>query len=266
MILSVEGRNIYYDLIGDKNAPTIYLAHPLAADSGVWAEQVPALLDAGFQVLRVDMRGHGGSQATAGNYSMEELVEDAVRVLDHLGIAKAHFCGVSIGGMISEGVAILHPERVISLILGNTRAAGPADAEKRWGPRIAEVRAEGTLTPLADSTMERWLSPRVKEANPSLWRQIRQTIASTPVDGYVGCARAIQAFSWTSRLHEIAAPALVVCGADDTGSDFGENEMIAGAVQRGEFLPIEGARHLPNAEDPALFNRLLIDWCTKHAQ
>jgi 3-oxoadipate enol-lactonase len=263
MLVSIGGRNIYFDLVGQAGAPVIYLAHPLAADSGVWAEQVPALLAAGFRVLRVDMRGHGGSEATPGPYSMEELAQDAVNVLNHHGIDKAHFCGLSIGGMIAQGVAILHPARVASLVLCDTRSAAPADAAKRWGPRIKEAEACGSMAPLAAGTMERWLSPKGREANPLLWRQIRDTVAATSVIGYVGCVGAISSFDWIPRLAEISARTLVICGSDDAGSDPDENRKIAARVQRGAFVAIEGARHLPNVEDPEIFNEVLVDWCAR---
>jgi 3-oxoadipate enol-lactonase len=266
MLLSTNGRRIYFDLVGRQDAPVVYLAHPLAADSGMWSEQVPALLAAGYRVLRADLRGHGGSDPAPGNYRMEQLVADAILVLDHLRIAKTHFCGLSIGGMIAEGVAILHPERVASLILCDTRAASPADAIKRWGPRIAEVQAQNSMRPLAEGTMGRWLSPQCRETNPALWQQIHDTVAATSPQGYIGCAAAIQNFSWTDRLAEIAAPTLVLCGSDDPGSDPEENRQIAAAVQRGTYRAIEGAKHLPNVEDPVLFNQIVVDWLNERSR
>ena len=225
--------------------------------------QVPALLAAGYRVLRADLRGHGGSDPAPGSYTMEQLVADTVALLDHLGIAEAHFCGLSIGGMIAQGVALLHPERVTSLILCDTRSASPKDAQRRWGPRIAEVQACNSMAPIADGTMARWLSPQCREANPSMWQQIRDTVAATSPQGYIGSAAAIQNFTWTERLHEISAPTLVMCGTDDPGADIEENREIARRVQNGEFLAIEGAFHLPNVEDPARFNQILITWCNK---
>jgi 3-oxoadipate enol-lactonase len=94
--------------------------------------------------------------------------------------------------------------------------------------------------------------------------QIHDTVAATPPQGYIGCAAAIQNFRWTHRLPEICAPTLVLCGSDDPGASPEENRMISETVQRGEFIAIEGARHLPNVEDPGRFNRIVIDWCDRH--
>jgi len=264
MLLQTNGRNSYFDIVGREGAPVVYFAHSLAADSGMWSEQVPAFLAAGYRVLRVDMRGHGGSDPAPGNYTMEQLVEDAVSILDYLAISKVHFCGLSIGGMIGQGLGILHPARVTSLILCDTQAEAPKDAKERWGGRALIIQAANSMAPLAESTMGRWLSAGFKARNPVLWQQIHDTVAATPPQGYIGCAAAIQTFKWTPRLPEISAPTLVLCGSDDPGANPEENRMIAAKVQRGEFLAIEGARHLPNVEDPERFNRIVIDWCNRH--
>jgi 3-oxoadipate enol-lactonase len=264
MLLWTNGRKVYFDIVGDERAPVIYFAHSLAADSGMWAEQVPAFLAAGYRVLRVDMRGHGGSDPAPGNYAMEQLVEDAIQILDNLAISKVHFCGLSIGGMIGQGLGILHPKRIASLILCDTQSEAPKDAKERWGGRIAILQAANSMVPLAESTMERWLSPAFKAKRQSLWQQIHDTVATTSPQGYIGCAGAIQTFKWTPRLHEISAPTFVLCGSDDPGANPEENRMIAATVQRGEYLAIEGARHLPNVEDAERFNRIVIDWCNRH--
>ncbi len=120
------------------------------------------------------------------------------------------------------------------------------------------------MRPLAEATMARWLSDAFKARRPKVWQQIHDTVAATSPQGYIGCAAAICDFKWTPRLHEISAPTFVLCGADDPGADPEENRMIAKTVQRGEFLAIEGARHLPNVEDADRFNRIVIDWCNRH--
>ena len=111
MLLPLDGRNIAYDLIGSKSAPVVCMTHSLASDGGMWAEQVPALLAGGFRVLRIDMRGHGGSGPVNGPYTMSQLATDVVAVLDALGLAKVHFIGLSIGGMIGQALALDHAAR-----------------------------------------------------------------------------------------------------------------------------------------------------------
>ena len=259
-----NGLRIAYDLVGDETAPVVYFAHALASDMGMWAEQVPAFMAAGFRVLRVDLRGHGGSDAAPGLYLMDDLVGDAVEAMDRLGIEKVHFCGLSIGGMIGQGLGINHPARVKSLILCDTQSQSPADAQKRWGDRIVLIRRENSLEPIADTTLGRWLSDEFKQRNPARWRQIRETVAACTPSGYIGCAAAIQNFKWTDQLSKIVAPTYVLCGEDDPGANPEENRMIAQTVQNGAFLASPKARHLPNIEDPDGFNKIVIDWCKRH--
>src|SRR5215831_21241404 len=114
MLLPLDGRNIAYDLAGPENAPVVCMTHSLASDGGMWAEQVPPLLAAGYRVLRLDMRGHGGSDPVAGDYTMAQLADDAAEALDFLGISRVHFIGLSIGGMLGQAFAIKHGQRLIS--------------------------------------------------------------------------------------------------------------------------------------------------------
>ncbi len=259
-----NGLRIAYDIVGREDAPVVFFGHALASDMGMWAEQVPAFTAAGFRVLRADLRGHGGSDPAPGLYAMDDLVGDAVEVMDQLGIDKAIYWGLSIGGMIGQGLGINHASRLRSLILCDTQSQSPADAQERWGARIVQIRRDNSLEPIADTTLGRWLSPEFKARNPGRWKQIRETVAACTPTGYIGCAAAIQNFKWTDQLSKIAAPTYVLCGEDDPGANPEENAMIARTVQRGEFLMIPKARHLPNIEDPEQFNRIVIDWCRKH--
>ena len=126
------------------------------------------------------------------------------------------------------------------------------------------IRRDNSLEPIADTTLGRWLSPAFKARNPGRFEQIRETVASCTPTGYIGCAAAIQNFKWTDQLSKISAPTYVLCGEDDPGANPEENRMIAQTVQRGEFLAIPKARHLPNIEDPDGFNSLVINWCKRH--
>src|SRR5712671_5628395 len=121
MLLSLNAQKIYFDLAGPQAAPTVCFTHSLNSDGGMWAEQLVPLLAAGYRVLRLDMRGHGGSAPVDGDYSMADLATDVKGALDVLGIAKVHYIGLSIGGMIGQGFALAHPERVLSLMLCDTQ-------------------------------------------------------------------------------------------------------------------------------------------------
>lgn len=260
MLLPLPGRNIAYDLVGPESGPVVTFSHSLAADLGMWAEQVPALTAAGCRVLRMDLRGHGGSGAPPGPYTIDQLADDVVRVLDALQVRDCHFVGLSIGGMIGQSLGIRHAARVRSLMLCDTQAASPADAASRWGPRIAAILAANSLEPIADATMARWLTAEYKLAHPGRWQQIRDTIAGCTPAGYIGCAQAIGNFDFTRQLAAVKTPALVVCGTEDPAGSPAEVRHIASLFGNGRYDEFAGARHLPNIEQPAAFNTMLLDW------
>lgn len=264
MLMTTGGRRIHYDLIGPPAAEVVCLLHSLAADGGMWAEQVPALLADGFRVLRIDMRGHGGSEAFPGPYAIPDLAADAVAVLDFLGIRSFHLIGLSIGGIIAEAVAIRHQERLTSLMLCDTVARTPASWPEAWAERAATAKAAGSVEPLAGSTTTRWLTEAFRARNPARWTEIRAGIASMPIDGYLGAAAALIGFDFTADLPSLKVPTLVVCGAHDEGTPPAANREIAALIPRARYEEIPAARHMPNVELPELFNRILIGWLAEH--
>ena len=264
MLLPLVGRNIAYDLVGPEHGPVVAFSHSLAADSGMWAEQVPALVAAGFRVLRVDLRGHGGSGAPPGPYTIDQLADDIVLVLDAISVKQCHFVGLSIGGMIGQSLGIHHAGRVKSLMLCDTQACSPADAATRWGPRIDAVLKANSLEPIADATIARWLTADYKNAHPARWQQIRDTIAGCTAGGYIGCAQAIANFNYVAQLKTVTTPALVVCGTDDPAGSPEEVRHIASLFAHGSYDEFKGARHLPNMEQPDAFNRVMLQWLDAH--
>jgi 3-oxoadipate enol-lactonase len=260
MLLPLDGRNIAYDLIGSETAPVVCMTHSLASDGGMWAEQVPALLGGGFRVLRIDMRGHGGSDPLSGSYTMYELAADVAAVLDALTMPKVHYIGLSIGGMIGQAFALDHPSRLLSAMWCDTIPQTPPGSTQVWEDREKIVRDAGSLLPLADVTVERWLTDAVKTRNPSRYRQIRDTIVGTTAAGYLGCTAAIRNYDFVPRLPSVTIPVLVVCGADDAGTPPEANRRIASLVADGRYEQIASARHFPNVEHPETFNRIMMDW------
>src|ERR1044071_9524780 len=214
MLLSLNGRRVYFDLAGPQNAPVVCFTHSLNADGGMWVEQMVPLLGAGYRVLRLDMRGHGGSAPVAGDYTMDQLAGDVKGALDVLGIDKVHYIGLSIGGMIGQGFALAYPERLKSLTLCDTHPSSPDDSGGQWDQRKAAVR-QGGVKALADGNMERWFTSELKGANPARWKEIHGTICGTSDACFLGCAGAIQNFDYLDRLPTIKIPTLVICGDDD---------------------------------------------------
>ena len=218
MLLPVQGRNIHYDLVGPDSAPTVCITHSLASDGGSWAEQVPALLQAGFRVLRIDMRGHGGSDPAPGDhYAMNDLAGDVATVLDALSVPRIHYIGLSIGGMLGQAFALEHQQKLISAMWCDTLPASPSGAKTAWDERMGIVRRANSLEPIADATMERWFTDAFKAKNPRRWQQIRDTIAGTSPEGYLaarrafwisispGACRACACRSWSSVVPRIPA-------------------------------------------------------------
>ena len=260
MLLTTGRQTLCYDLVGTEGAPTVAFIHSLAADGGMWNEQVPPLLAAGYQVLRIDLRGHGGSSAVPGNYAMTQLASDVIAVLDAVSLKSVHLVGLSIGGMIAQSLALDHPDRVRSMMLCDSQPASPEDALTRWGPRMVAVQKAGTCEPLGDGTMGRWFTDAFRERRPSRWKQIRDTVVGTSPQGYIGCAYAIQHFDFRPRLPTLRVPTVVVCGADDPGAPPGESQHIASLIPGARFNDIPKARHLPNVERPEVFNPMLLEW------
>ena len=260
MLLPLAGRRLYYDLAGPEHGPVACITHSLASDGGSWTEQVPALLTAGFRVLRLDMRGHGGSDPVAGDYPMNELAGDVAALLDALGLARVHYIGLSIGGMIGQAFALDHGDKLISAMWCDTLPASPSAAAALWEERMNTVRRANSLEPLADATVERWFTDAFRPRNPGRWKQIRDTVAATTPAGYLGCSAAIMNFDFTGRLSSLRLPVLVVCGIDDPGTPPSENRRLAELVPGGRYEEIPNARHFPNVERPDVFNRIMISW------
>ena len=260
MLLPLGGRRLYYDLVGPEDGPVVCITHSLASDGGSWAEQAPALLQAGFRVLRLDMRGHGGSDPVAGDYTMAELAGDVAAVLDALGFKRVHYIGLSIGGMIGQAFALEHGHRLISALWCDTLPASPPGAAEIWGPRMKAVREANSLAPIADNSMDRYLSPAFQAKNPGRWKQLRDTVIGTTPAGYLGCSAAIIDFDFTARLPALHLPVLVVCGEHDAGTPAAENRRLAGLVPGARYEEIPGMRHFPNVEAPAAFNKIMLAW------
>ena len=261
MLTIIDGRDLRYDILGDEGAPVVCMAHCLSFDSGVWAEQVPSLLAAGWRVLRLDMRGHGGSEPGPEACTMSMLAHDVVGVLDFLAIPKVHFVGVSIGGMIGQVLGLEHADRAQSLMLcGTSPAALEGRMEELWTPRFEAIALAGSLEPIADATMVRWVTESFRERRPARWRQIHRTICRTSLAGYRGGAMAIDSFDVTAALPSISAPTLVVCGDGDTGTPPAGNRRIAELIPGARYIELENARHIPMVEYPELFGKILLDW------
>lgn len=259
MKAKVNGTELYYEVSGKEGAPWLVLSHSLACTVRMWDPQVAAF-KAKYRILNYDMRGHGASAAPSGPYSLEMLADDVLGLMKECRIARAAFIGLSIGGMIGQAFALKHGSKLKSLMLCDTLPASASGGAALWAERMAAVKKANSLAGLADSTMERWFTDAYKTRHPGRWKQIRDTIAGTTPQGYLGCAAAIQNFDFVPRLPSLKLPTLVVCGSDDQGTPPAGNRRIAELIPGGRYEEIAGARHLPNVERPAEFNRIMMGW------
>ena len=258
-LIPLKNRKLYYDLTG-REGPVVCMTHSLASDGGMWAEQVPVLLNAGYRVLRLDMRGHGGSDPVPGTYTMSELAGDVIAALDHLGFNRVHYIGLSIGGMIGQALAIEHQPRLISAMLCDTMPVYPEASLATWEERKKPVRQANSVEPHADSSVSRWLTDAFKAKNPARYKQLRDTIAATSPQGYLGCVEAISKIDFIADLPSVKIPVMTICGSDDAGTPPAANRRIAALVANGRYGEIAHALHFPNVEHPGVFNGIMLGW------
>lgn len=255
MQVGVNGFSMRVLIEGRESAPAIVLHHALAADLSSF-DEVAAALRPCFRVIRFDARGHGQSEATPAAYSLPQLACDVVALLDHLGIERAHFLGVSMGGMIGQQLALDHGPRVASLCLVSTTSCIPAEAQSMWQSRIAAVRNGGMATQ-ADAAIARWLSPAAQSTRPDLVARLRASILATPVEGFVGWCEAIRALDTTARLRTITCPTLIIAGALDPGTPVAAAEAIHQAITGATLAVLPSVSHMLHLEAADRFTELV---------
>lgn len=241
---------------GPEQAPLVVLSHSLASSGIMWEQQVPALVD-GYRVLRYDTRGHGGSDAPAGPYTLDELGDDVIAILDALEIERVHWVGLSMGGMIGQNLAIRYPQRLLSVVLCDTASTVAPQARPLWDERIAVAEKSG-MEPLCGETMARWFTSPFLEADGPELRVIREQFLYTPISGYVGCCQAIRELDYTRQLSQIALPVHLIVGADDPSTPPEASRVIQEEIAGASLTVIESGSHLCNVEQPDAFNRALI--------
>ncbi len=240
---------------GPKHAPVVMLSHSLGSSLNMWDPQMAAL-ESRFRVLRYDTRGHGGSDVPEGPYALSELVADAVGLLDALGVAKVHFVGLSMGGMIAQGLALSHPERLGLLALCDTSAFMPPEAQPIVQDRIDTARREG-LAALVDSTLARWFTAGYLRSQGPGVEMIRRIFLSSPPAGYIGCTEAIRHLNYLDELTRIERPSLIVVGEEDPGTPVAAAKAIHERIAGSRLVILPSASHLCNIEQAQAFNSAL---------
>lgn len=251
MDVDSNGSRFHCRVDGD-HGPWVVLAHGLATDLTLW-DELAAALKHRYRVLRYDARGHGDSAVTDGDYSLDMLVADAVGILDSLGVEQAHFAGLSMGGMVAQGLLLDHPERITSAVIADSRHTTTPEFTQGWLDRIEAVR-RGGIEAIVESTITRWSSAGLAERNPAVVDRLRRMIRRTSPQGYCGCAAALSRLNYGHRLGEISRPVLVICGDEDHGAPPEITRQMYAMIKGSRVCIIRQAGHIANVEQPQAFN------------
>ncbi len=248
---------LHYQTDGNPDGAPIVFANSLGTDLRLWDSVLPHLPD-GLRIIRFDKRGHGLSSQPPGPYSMGALIRDTEALLDHLGVRDCVFVGLSIGGMIAQGLAVKRMDQIRALVLSNTAAKIAIPAI--WQDRMAAVRAGG-IEALADATMERWFSKAYRtSADHLLWRNM---MVRQPVEGYLGCCAAISGTDFYTPTSGLRLPTLGIAGSEDGSTPPDLVRETVDLIPGSRFELMRKAGHLPCVEHPkqyaALLRRFLSD-------
>lgn len=243
--------------IDGEHGPWVFLSHGLATDLSMWDELTDALKGR-YRVLRYEARGHGATPATEGDYTLSQLIADAVGILDELKIQQVHIAGLSMGGMIALGLMLDYPERVASAVIADSRHTTTSAFTDAWLSRAEEVRIGG-IEAIVDSTVNRWSSAGLAERDPAVIARMERMIRNTSAQGYRGCAAALARLNYGHRLGEIKTPALVLCGTEDHGAPPENTRQMHAMIKGSRFLEIEQAGHISNIEKPEIFNAAVTE-------
>lgn len=255
-VARVNSVRLHHAVSGPSDGVPVVFANSLGTDLRVWDRLLP-LLPPGLRVVRYDKRGHGLSDAPDGDYALDDLVADAAGLLDHLGLRDVVFVGLSIGGLIAQGLAAARPDLVRALVLSNT--AAKVGTAEMWEDRRAAVR-RGGIAAIADGILERWFSPDFHARRPdelALWRHM---LTRTPVAGYLGCCAALAAADLRASTAGLRLPALAVVGSLDGASPPDVVRETAALIPGSRFEVIDGAGHIPCVETPEAHARLIGDF------
>ena len=201
MLIEINGVKINYELEGKEGNPCLTFSNSLAANLNMWDPQAEYFKE-NYRILRYDTRGHGQSEAAEPPYSLETLADDVVGLWAQLGINKSHFIGLSLGGMIGQGLALRYPDKLLSLAVCDSRADCPEQYRNNWHQRIPEVAKNG-MDPLVEPTITRWFTEECINAKPEMMDEVRQMVGATSKKGYIGCAQAILGLNYLDNLDTI---------------------------------------------------------------
>ena len=254
-VIDSDGCPIHVVIEGPEQAPVLMLSNSLGTTHAMWQPQVEAFTRH-FRLLRFDRRGHGGSGVTKGPYTMEGLARDALTVLDGLGIKKANWCGLSMGGMEGMWLGANAPERFERIVLSNTSSHFPD--RKMWDDRLRFVREKG-LAAMVGANMERWFTSGFRAREPKSIAWMSEMFVATPVEGYIACSEAVRDMDHRPLLPKIKVPTMVIAGRHDPATTLQAGEYLRDHIPGVAFTVLDAA-HISNVEQPQAFSNAVLEF------
>lgn len=246
---------LHYRIDGNDGLPLLVLSNGLGTELSMWDPQIPAL-SREFRVLRYDTRGHGASSTPSESLSIEHLGRDVLALLDRVGVARAHFCGLSMGGMIGMWLGIHAPHRLKSLVLAHTAARiGP---ELMWNERIDTVQSRG-MKAISDAAITRWFTADFIARQPATVSLLKAAMERTSADGYIRCCAAVRDADYREAITRINAPTLIINGAHDIATPPADGLFLAQRIAGSRSMELDSA-HLSNIESSRVFNEALLSF------
>ena len=257
MRIKANGITFNYIIDGPDGAPWVVFSNSLATTYAMWDEQA-ASLKAKYRVLRYDQRGHGGTDAPAGRYAYDTLIDDAVALMDAVGADKAWFGGLSMGGATALGLAQQHPGRVHGIMICDHSCKSTPQSSQQWEERIVVARQKG-MEGLVEPTIARWFPAEIRANNPPYIDKVRAMIRATPVDGFIGCAAALANHDYNSKVETVTCPVLFMVGEKDGTAPAAMQDMHA-RLPGSTYVELAGAGHISNMDRPAAFTKAIAEF------
>jgi 3-oxoadipate enol-lactonase len=254
MRTKANGINFNYTVEGPHAAPWVMFSNSLCTTYAMWDEQA-AMLNDKYRVLRYDQRGHGATEAPAGRYAFDTLIADAVALMDAVGVDKAWFGGLSMGGATALGLAQQHPGRVHGIFICDHACKSTPASSQQWEERIVTARQNG-MNAMVDSTVSRWFPPEILARNPPYIDKVKAMIRATPLEGYIGCSAALANHDYNCKVEIVTCPVLFIVGEKDGAAPAAMRDMNA-RLPGSTYVELPGAGHISNLDRPAEFNQAL---------
>jgi 3-oxoadipate enol-lactonase len=262
MRATINGIAMDYAVSGAAAAPAVVLHHPLATDLTFWDEATKTLKKT-YRVVRFDARGHGKADAPKGRYEFPVLAQDVVALMDHVGVAHAHFVGLSMGGMVAQYLGLGHAQRFRSIAIVSSSSKSAENMRHLWADRVVVAREKGMASQV-EPAMQRWLAASTRANRPDLVARCTRMVEATPLEGYAGWCGAIEHLDMTSKLGGIKLPVKVIVGAEDPATPVAASETIHRAIPGSELAILPGVSHMLAIENPPLFHEALLPFLARH--